>query len=357
MSNPLHIGPRRRCARSRQAALSALFLLGLALRSLGQTSESPVPILTGNAGVFTNVENGTPQIDSQFNPVILLPLGDRWLIETRGELEGDFQAKNGNGPWGGSVDKELDYLQADFIANPYATVTFGRFLTPFGIYNERLYPIWIRSLPSEPLIFPIEEGSSNGAMVRGGFPLDKDVNLNYAAFFSTLTTSDGIDSDRSAGGRMGFFFPGPRVEAGMSWQKSLQDERTNSFGFHFAWQPTALPLNLRSEYARAYQGSGYWIEGAYRLSQVHFWRHAMSRTELVGRAQQFFLGQGGEDEASEYALPEANTREADFGVNYFIHDGLKTTASYGRQFSSAGDLNLWTVGIAYRFAIPLGRAQ
>jgi len=354
---------RHRCARSRTAGFVRhllLFLLCIGpARLRAQTSEppAPVPILTGNAGFFTNVQNGTSQIVSEVNPVVLLPLGDRWLIETRGEFVGDFQPKWGNGPYGGTVDKELDYLQADFIANPYVTVTVGRFLTPFGIYNERLYPIWIRCLQPVPLIFPIEEGSSNGAMLRGGFPLNSAVNMNYAIYFSTLTTTNGIDSDRSLGGRMGFFFPGPRVEAGMSWQKSLQDERTNAFGFHFAWQPNAVPLNLRSEYARSYQGSGYWMEGAYRLSQVNFWQHAMRRTEVVGRVQQFFLGHASWGGDSEYELPWANAQEADFGVNYFLRDGLKTTVSYGRQFSSAGDFNLWTVGIAYRFAVPLGRTE
>jgi len=353
---------RRRCARLRTAKCRVHILLLFCLTPallFAQTYDSaaPVPILTGNAGFFTNVQAGTPQIVSEVNPVVLLPLGERWLIESRGAFEGDFQPKDGNGPFGGSVAKELDYLQADFIANPYVTVTVGRFLTPFGIYNERLYPIWIRCLQPEPLILPLEEGSSNGAMLRGGFPLNPAVNLNYAAYFSTLTTTNGIDSDRDVGGRIGFFLPGPRIEAGVSWQKSLQDERTNAFGFHFAWQPTAVPVNLRSEYARSYAGSGYWVEAAYRLSQVNFWRHAMRRTEIVGRAQQLFLGQASEDEDSEYDLPSANTRQADFGVNYFLRDGLKATASYGRQFSSAGDFNLWTVGIAYRFAVPLGRAQ
>jgi hypothetical protein len=34
---------------------------------------------------------------------------------------------------------------------------------------------------------------------------------------------------------------------------------------------------------------------------------------------------------------------------------LKGAASYGRQFSSQGNFNLWTFGIAYRFLLPLGR--
>jgi hypothetical protein len=141
----------------------------------------------------------------------------------------------------------------------------------------------------------------------------------------------------------------------MSFQKELQDERSNAFGFHFAWQPTALPLNLRSEYARSHDGSGYWIEGAYRLSQVPFWRKALCRTEVVGRAQQLFAGEISPADAAEYGLPDVNTRQGDFGLNYYLRDGLKAAASYSRRFNSDGNVNLWTVGIAYRFAFPLGR--
>jgi hypothetical protein len=136
----------------------------------------------------------------------------------------------------------------------------------------------------------------------------------------------------------------------------LQGVRWNAFGFHLAWQPALFPLNLRSEYARSHSGSGYWIEASYRLSQVRFWQRALRRTEIVSRAQQFFPAQNGyEYQAGNYALPYANTSESDFGLNYFLRDGLKGTASYGRQFSSDGNVNLWTVGIAYRFVLPLGR--
>jgi len=339
-------------------AYTLLILCGIPTLLAGQTpaSDSPVPILTGNAGYFTNVEGGKVTIVPEVNPVLLIPLGERWLVEARGEFEGDFERKGGNGPFGGQVQKELAYLQADYIANPYVTITAGRFLTPFGIYNERLYPIWIRSLQAEPLIFPIGTGSSNGAMLRGGFPVNAKVNLNYAAYFSALDTSDGFQSSRTVGGRVGVFLPGPRIEAGASWQRLLQGAGWNTFGFHFAWQPTSLPLNLRSEYARSYAGSGYWIEAAYRLSQAGFWQRAMRRTEVVARAQQFFTGQNGYGYRSGgYALPYADSSESDFGLNYFLHDGLKATASYGRQFSSDGNFNLWTVGIAYRFVLPLGR--
>jgi hypothetical protein len=256
------------------------------------------------------------------------------------------------------VSKNLDYLQADYIANPYVTVTMGRFLTPFGIFNERLYPIWIRSLQQDPLILPLSAESSDGMMLRGGFPVDPKANLTYAVYASAVSTDhNNLESDRNAGGRISFFFPGPRVEVGASFQKLLQDTRTNAFGFHFAWFSTRLPLNVHSEYAQSNQGSGYWIDGAYRLSQLHFWQKAMRRTEFAARAEQFFSGSISADEAAALGLQAANTREGEFGLNYYLQDGLKAVASYGRQFSSAGNLNLWTVGIAYRFLIPLGRPQ
>jgi hypothetical protein len=76
---------------------------------------------------------------------------------------------------------------------------------------------------------------------------------------------------------------------------------------------------------------------------------------VVGRAQQFFVGAVGADAEADFDLPSTNTREADFGVNYFFRDGLKGIASYGRQFSPDGTFNQWSFGLAYRFLIPLGR--
>jgi len=341
----------------RAACLVGVFLLPAVLPAQSFSPDRPIPILTGSAGYFTFVTAGQTQLDAQVNPVLLLPLGDHWLVESRAEFEGAFQRPPGGGAYGGSVSKNLDYLQVDYIANPYLTVTVGRFLTPFGIFNERLYPIWIRSLQQDPLILPLSAESSDGMMLRGGFPVNAKANLSYAVYVSAISTvHSNLQSDRNVGGRIGVFLPGSRVEVGASWQKLLQDERTNAFGFYSTWQPRRLPLNIHSEYARSNQGSGYWVDGAYRLSEVPFWQNSMRRLEVAARAEQFFNGQISSEQAQTLGLPGANTREGEFGLNYYLHDGLKATASYGRQFSADGNLNLWTVGVAYRFALPLGSA-
>ena len=338
-------------------AITALLFLQSASSS-AQTgfSDKPVPILTGNFGAFSFVTGGHNLIDSQINPVLLLPLGDRWLIESRAEFEGQFQRPPGGGPYGGPVNKHVDYAQIDYIAKSYLTVTAGRFLTPFGIFNERLYPVWIRFLQPDPLTLPIRTAPSDGAMFRGGFPANAQANMNYALYVSATNIGiRSVDAERHVGGRVGVFFPGSRLEAGGSWQKTLQDDRKNAFGFYMSWQPTRLPISLRSEYAHASEGSGYWCEGAYRLSQLRFWQKAMRRTEFVARGQQFFVGAIGAGAEDAFGLPGANTREADFGVNYFLRNGMKGIFSYGRQFSSAGNFNQWSFGLAYRFLIPLGR--
>lgn len=335
-----------------------ILLLLASAKSLAQSpqEDKPVPLLSGSVGTFSFVTGGHNVIDTQINPVLLVPLGDRWLIESRAEFEGEFQRPSDGGPYGGPVNKHLDYAQLDYIANSHVTVTVGRFLTPFGIFNERLYPVWIRSLQPDPLILPISTAPSDGAMLRGGFSVSDSANMNYALYVSSTSIGiDSIDSQRHVGGRVGFFFPGPRLELGGSWQRTLQADRKNAFGFHMGWQPSHAPLNLRSEFAHSFEGSGYWVEGAYRLSQVRIWRKQMRRAELVGRAQQFFVGAIGVAAEADLDLPSANMREADFGVNYFFRDGFKGIASYGRQFSSEGNFNQWSFGLAYRFLLPLGR--
>lgn len=318
----------------------------------------PVPILTSGMGFVTQFQGGQPNLDPLVSPIFLVPLGDHWLIESRDTFESDFAQAPGSGTFHGYVQKEVDYAQLDYIANPYVTFTFGRYLTPFGIFNERLYPIWIRDLQTDPLILPIATGPSGagtGGMARGGFPLTRKVNMNYAAYFSTAITQSPVDSYRFAGGRVGIFLPGPRLEVGGSFQHLLQGNRSNAFGFHFEWQPSALPLDVRSEYARSYQGSGYWVESAYRLSQVPKAQDQFRKVQIVGRMQQYFIGAGqGSSGGSGWNLIPWNTQEFDFGLNYYFRDNLRGVSSYGRQFSSWGNENVWTLGITYRFVLPLG---
>src|SRR5262249_26640384 len=262
----------------------------------------------------------------------------------------DSFSKNKSGVWEGQMSYGLGYAQIDYLANRYVTVTAGRFVTPFGIYGERFAPVWIRVLQTGLLTTSLARGASNGGMLRGGFSLNPKVNFNYAVYFSGAVTNHIVTSDRTTGGRFGIFLPGPRVEMGGSFQKLFQQDRSRAAGMHFVWQPNALPLALRSEYSWSeLRGSGYWIESAYRLSQIPYGRPI----EVVGRAQQFYAGSLKAATAAKLGVLTKDTQQADLGLNYYLGSDIRASASYGRQFSVGKDSHLWTVGLTYRFVMPL----
>ena len=77
-----------------------------------------------------------------------------------------------------------------------------------------------QATPSKLHGFEINTAPSDGFMFRGGFPVSSQANMNYAAYVSTTSIGIGsVDSERHAGGRIGLFLPGPRLEIGGSRQK------------------------------------------------------------------------------------------------------------------------------------------
>lgn len=308
-----------------------------------------VPVLTGSTAYFTRVTAGQVQDAPSVSPLLLIPMGDRWLIEAKGSFADTF-AKNVHNDFVGTTSYGLTYAQVDYITK-YVTVVAGRFTTPFGVYGERLAPNWIRALQVTPMISSVTSGSSLGGMLRGGVPAGTEkVNFTYAAYFSADNTNHILATDRSTGGRIGFFLPGQRVEFGASFQQVLQADRAHSAGVYFVWQPYRAPLSVRSEFVRqsGTKGSGYWVEGVYRLSQVP----SLKRLELAARAQQFYAAPNlSASTIKKLGALGKDTNQADAGINYYLGNDVRASAGYGRQFVLGRDANLWTIGMTYRFVM------
>ena len=234
-----------------QAGLLGLFI-SISLSVHAQDDGFPVdgfkavPILTGSTAYFTRVNAGQYQDAPSVSPLLLLPLGDKWLVEAKGSYSDTF-SKNAQGDYNGAISYGMSYGQIDYIANRYMTLVAGRFTTPFNIYGERLAPNWIRALQTGPLTSPVTSGSGLGGMMRGGFPAADSLNVTYALYFSANNTHHLLATDRSTGGRLGFFLPHQRLEVGASFQQVLAGGPATLFRcIHgMAAQPRAFNSTVR----------------------------------------------------------------------------------------------------------------
>ncbi len=330
-------------------------------------SEPPIPVITGNFSFQSTLERGTQTISPEFDPIVLVPIGRKFLVETEFHMSMDLTRDQGQ--WGPAVvDHGVEYLQLDYVAHPNLTVVLGRFLTPFGIYREHWHPMWIRNLAGEPIIFPMNDNSCNGAMLRGAARVTSGMQVTYAAYYSVPTNPNqfqkevtpvfGVSirdlaalgvADRRAGGRTSVFFPGPRLEVGVSFGRVLSDQRYDMLGADATWNLKKIPLDIRAEAIHsAILGSGYWIEGAYRLNKLA--RNTLLRNSaIVLRGEQYRVPKVAQILIEE--LPSVNTTRAAVGWNYYFHNGVRFDASYGYNFADGDNHYTWTVGLTYRFAL------
>lgn len=328
------------------------FAIVLCASASAAFAQADVPILSGAAAFVGSNNQGVPYFQPVLSPVLVAPIGDHWLIESRGLIQGFYSRENGtSGPYQGQFAATLDYLQVDYFANSHLTISAGRFLTPFNMYNERFTALWIRNLQDPPIIYTIgtrTSGSSNGGMLRGVAIAKPNFNLNYAAYFSVLQTTENLQAGRAAGGRVGFFIPSQGFELGASYQRFLQGNNYNAAGVYFSWQTPAIPLDVRGEYAHSPGGQGYWLEGAMHFAGSRGTTSWIGRLQGVARVQQFFAGTF----QPQNLLPVVDVNRFDLGLNYYLPHDLRVNGSYGRQYSSNGNGNIWNVQITYRFLFP-----
>ena len=334
--------------------------------------DSPVPVVTGFTGIAGSSESGQRSVTPAIAPIVLVPIGERFLFEGELELEGAYTSRSGSS-WSNEWEKAVEYAQLDWFVNRGLTVVGGRFLTPFGIYNERLHSNWIRNLPDQPIVAAMELTSSTGAMVRGGLSTGRRVDVSYIAFASAPSERTGFEAAKATGGRSSVFIPLARLELGGSFQRQFEGDgsRDDQYGLDMTWQANAVPLDVRGEYVRnAERGSGYWAEAAYRLRRVPFARALMRNSQVVFRAEQFFVPGAAEmtepeletgeeaEEAHGGALPDEDTRRFTAGWNYWFTPALRASVSFGHSSSTEASRNVWSLGLTYRFATRVaGRSR
>lgn len=324
---------------------ATLLLLGTAVLAPAQDT----PLLSGGIGFVTNTTGGSTSYIPVAEPLAAVPIGQHLLIESRASLLEFFTP--GTTGYNHSHFVALTYLQGDYLADRHLTLVGGSFLLPFGTYNERLTPIWIGNYQDEPLMEPLglmNGGAGLGGQLRGSLLSHPHFSFDYAAWFSARSANSQFQANRSSGFRGSFYFPQQRLELGGSYGRLLQGAHENFSGAHLWWQTKDAGLRFRSEFARGQHAYGYWFEVDSRPFSHANPESVGGRLEPAFRMQQIFRI----DQLATDGLPSVNTQRADFGLDYNLPHNTRILTSYSRQFSSAGNANIWETGIVYRFLFP-----
>ena len=346
----------RRAIRSiLHCGLALAALLPLTRLAVGQEQRTLVPAISGAVAFLSSTNRGPTSFTPAFMPTAIVPLSHYFLFETRGYFVEPITPRLGGKSDQTRLVKQAYFLTLDFFANSHMTVMGGKFLTPFASYNERLTPLWISNYGDAPQTLPIGNLGTQGVggELRGSLFSNDKVAVDYTTFMSANVTGTQFKSQRATGGRLNFYFPQPGLEIGTSFDHPFQGAHPNAAALHVWWTPHNAPVTMRSEYSHGTHSQGYWIETAYRLSNINGPDSAIGRLMPVFRMQQTFR----HSPDSTDGMPGADLKRADFGLDYFFPKGWRINTSYSRQFSTIGNGNIWKTGLIYFFTIPAWRGK
>jgi hypothetical protein len=329
---------------------------------------------------------GTTFTGAKFNPIFLYQYNNSLLFE--GELELEVEDDGG-------TDVGLEFATVSYVLNDAMTVAGGKFLSPLGLFQERLHPNWINKLPDRPAGYNPKggglPGSEIGLMLRGGLSLDP-VLVNYSVFVGngpqvrlTAGSLDFLDfrafgdddnDNKAFGGRIGVL-PVTGVELGASVLSSkIKGKKVSGIAGalsegDFLWwgvdaSYTKGAADLRFEYFSSELDSfrsqstagtattlipktewqGWYVQGAYQLSKltsVPFLRNL----EPVIRYGEFDV-----DGFSGFVAGGAPEDRFTLGLNYLIAPSaiLKAAVSW-RNFreDSVEDATEFRAQVTYGF--------
>jgi hypothetical protein len=343
------------CKASRGVHRLALALLA-AFAAMHSAPAQETPLISGSLAFLQGTTEGETSYLPAFMPVGVVPVKQQLVFETRALFAESITPRTDKS-YKTRLAKNVNYLQADYLANAHLTLVAGKFLTPFATYNERLSPIWIGNFQDAPLIVTlgINGAAGVGGEARGSLFANNAVAVDYAAFFQANVNNSQFTSSRATGGRINFYFPPSGFELGASYDHMFEGLHPDTSGVHMWWEPHNMPLTVRSEFAHDTNSEGYWIETGSRLARINGENSWIGRLEPLFRMQQTFRIHPD----STDGLPAVNTQRADFGLDYYLPHEIRIITSYTRQFSASGNGNIWKTELVYRFLTPAwpGRKQ
>lgn len=174
------------------------------------------------------------------NPILLWKPSEKIFVEA--ELETELEGKE--------TVINLEYANVSFFLNKYITFRAGKFLSPYGIFQDRLHPAWINKLPTAPLGYGhdgVGPSAELGFDIRGGIPLGS-AKMNYSIYVSngpvlntgadepgeegmlSYENADDNNNNKAFGGRLGLLpFSNSSLEIGGSWQLAKPGDKASVY--------------------------------------------------------------------------------------------------------------------------------
>ena len=94
--------------------LGLIFTFAIAARAQDEAANfKAVPVLTGYSSYFTRVNAGQIQDVPGVSPLLLVPVGDKWLLEAKGSYSETFSKDPDDNYFENKASYGLGYAQAD----------------------------------------------------------------------------------------------------------------------------------------------------------------------------------------------------------------------------------------------------
>ena len=210
-------------------------------------------VLTGYTTAGTKFAKDDTKFNGfSFNPILLWKPSEKIFVEA--ELETELEGRE--------TIVSLEYANVSFILNKYISFRAGKFLSPFGIFFDRLHPAWINKLPTVPLGYGhdgVGPSAELGFDIRGGIPLGS-AKMNYSVYVSngpvlntgadepgeegmlSYENADDNNNNKTFGGRFGLLpFSNSSLEIGGSWQLAKPGDKGSVYA-NLKTQQYALDL-------------------------------------------------------------------------------------------------------------------
>jgi mono/diheme cytochrome c family protein len=325
-------------------------------------------LISGTAAslwTYTVPPSGSDEATNTFNaslaPHFFFKIGDHLLSEAHVDIKLTPTSSEVN----------LEFAHIAYVFNQWLILGFGKIVTPFGLFQDRIHTSWINRLPTEPFIVRDPGGiipkHDIGVTLRGVLDLvvadlDEVTSIDYAFYLSNgpqlvvpgagdnahvgeLMYDSYVDNNKNkaVGGRIGWRIV-PPLEIGGSGQWSRVGPSATPYSgayatmlgadLHFAQAVDWLAgfVLIEAEYARvSVTGTDWGLAQFDNLRQGMYALLAYSPSTLDVPVLRNFEVVGRFDYLKQPAgAPQLTSRGFTVGLNYWFASTVALKAAYAR---------------------------